>query len=604
MPKNKELLIAASVAIYFIAIAPYPAAAASKAHESKKANGEATSNSGKAGISGSYLASRFSRSTGDIISATKSLEEVYSKNPKDSDIGNQLMGLYLLSGKVEKAISVAEKFAKDDNKAPVPTLLLSLQAIKNGNIPQAEKILEAVEEDDGGQLWLPLISAWLDADQHKLKKPIIMEELSAEVGNAAPIVSYQLALINWKAGFIDAAADDLKQAVSYYEGNPPKRVMQLVSMFYEANNKPEKLKQLLASYTAENTILPTGKPIDFADAQPTLPDGVAEVLYSFGAIMLAGDVAQDATLYLQLALYIKPEMEIANLTLAEAYKDLGQFGIVSELLAKIPATSPLYETAQLYSAVNLAALKKYAEATKILDTLIAKNPKNIDNYIAKGDLLRVQDKFAQAAETYKAAIFATGEKQPQSWALFYALATCYDKLANWEGTEENLKQSLDLSPGQPDVLNYFGYSLLMRGERLQEARAMIEKAAEKRPDDPQIMDSMGWALYLLGDYQNASVYLEGAVALLPNDATVNEHLGDLYWRLGRKTEARFQWERTLTYNKDEATMQQLRKKLKEGLPETAKGDSHSIPANATSTPASDIITPRNVDTNPEVSGNS
>ena len=90
-----------------------------------------------------------------------------------------------------------------------------------------------------------------------------------------------------------------------------------------------------------------------------------------------------------------------------------------------------------------------------------------------------------------------------------------------------------------------------------------------RPDDPQIMDSMGLALYMTGDYAQAAEYLEAAISLLPADAIVNEHLGDAYWRLGRKTEAKFQWERAETYTKDEAILQEIRKKLKDGLPQAA-----------------------------------
>jgi len=557
MLKNKKISLILCCSIILSAIFAPPSFANNAEADGEKTTAEAP----KTSLSGSYLASRFSRSAGDIDSATKDLMAVYKQNPSDAEIASQLIGLYLLSGSVDKAMGIAEKLSKTNEKEQIPALMLSLRAIKNNDLAGAQKLLTPLLAEENGQLWLPLVAGWLDAENHKLKNPLTMEELSAEVGRAAPLVSYHLALINAKAGFIDAAAEDFKQAVAGNPENPPLRVMQMLTQFSAQNNSPETLKPIIADYLAANPSASDSK----AEFISTTPDGIAEVLYTMGSIMLAGDVAQEATIYLQLALYVRPDLENATLTLADAYRDLNQYGIADEILAKIPKTSVLYPTAELYSALNLAALKKYDAATAKLNELIASNPNNLAAYMAKGDLLREQDKFAEAASVYEAAIASI--KEAKNWQLFFALATCYDKQGKWDITEKNLHLALDASPNQPDVLNYLGYSLLTRGEKLAEAKGYIEKAAQTRPEDPQIMDSMGFALYLTGDYENAAIYLEGAVSLLPADATVNEHLGDVYYRLGRKTEAKFQWERAKNYTKDEAVLETIRKKLKEGLPE-------------------------------------
>ncbi len=523
----------------------------------------------KPSASGSYLSSRFSRSTGDIPSATAALQKLYKQDADNTEIASQLMGLYLLQGKVDSALEIASGIVKKNDKEPISSLMLSLQAIKKNKPAEAAKILDRVFEGEGGQLWLPLISAWLDAEQKKLLKPITMEELSAEVGRAAPLVSYHLALINSRAGFATAAAENFRDAIEDPE-HPPARVMNMLLAFYEKNNQPEILKPIVAKFRAANANQSQVKlpPID------NMQDGVAEVLFTIGSIMLAGDSTQEATLYLQLALYIKPDMQVATLALAQAYGELQQYGIASEILAKIPKNSDLYSNAQLYSAVNLGRMKKYDEAIKKLDELIAATPSattpdNVDLYMAKGDLLRLQERFADALTVYKTALSTVKEPTAVHWQLFFAIATCYDKQNNWQETEKNLTKSIELSPNQPDTLNYYGYSLLMRGEKLAEAKSMIEKALKKRSSDPQIIDSMGWAHYLLGEYEQAAEYMEKAVSLLPADATVNEHLGDIYWRLSRKTEARFQWDRAITYSTDENLTLEIKKKLKDGLPQLA-----------------------------------
>lgn len=527
---------------------------------------KATEEKTEFGSSGSYLSSQFSRSSGDIDTALKSLREVYKTNPQDIDIANQLMGLYLLGGKVDKAMEIASNIAKANKKEPIAALMLALRAIKSNDSATASAILDAVFEDEGGQLWLPLISAWLDIDQHKLLKPLMIEELSTEVGRAAPIVNYHLALINSQAGFVQAAAQNFKESVDD-SPQPAARVMQMLLQFYDNNKSPEILKPIVEAYRKANPDADKIKPVMVSNMR----DGTAEVLLTMGSVMLAADVTQDATLYLQLALYIKPDLEVANLILAQAYGELQQYGIANEILAKIQPSSQLYNSAQLYYAVNLGRMKKADEAILRLDQVIEATPNNIDAYMAKGDLLRMQERYPEAVKVYEATLASVKELKPQHWPIFFAMGTCLDKLGDWAGAEKNLKTALELSPEQPDVLNYLGYSYLMRGENIAQAKELIGQAIKKRPSDPQIIDSMGWALYLAGEYQKSVEYLERAVSLLPADVAVNEHLGDAYWRLGRKIEARFQWDRVVTYSKDEKLSQEIRKKIAEGLPEVKSG---------------------------------
>jgi len=297
-----------------------------------------------------------------------------------------------------------------------------------------------------------------------------------------------------------------------------------------------------------------------------MQDGAAEVLLTMGSIMLAADITQDAAIYLRLVLYLKPDIEIATVLLAQAYGDLRQYDMANELLQKIPAKSQLYTSAQLYMAVNLGKMQKIDEALLKLDALTAVSPDNIEIYMAKGDLLRIKERFLDAVKVYELALSKVKELKPQHWPIFFAMGTCFDRQGDWQQAEKNLNKSLELSPNQPDVLNYLGYSLLIRGGDVAKARKLIEKALRRRPTDPQIIDSMGWALYLSGDYENAVKNLEIAISLLPADPTINEHLGDVYWRLDRKNEARFQWDRALVYLKDDVQAQEINKKLENGLP--------------------------------------
>ena len=119
-------------------------------------------------------------------------------------------------------------------------------------------------------------------------------------------------------------------------------------------------------------------------------------------------------------------------------------------------------------------------------------------------------------------------------------------MSRWPQAEADFLHALELEPEQPFVLNYLGYSWVDQGMHLEQARGMLNRAVELRPDDGYIVDSLGWVHFRMGEYAAAVEQLEHAVELEPADAVINDHLGDAYWRVGRQREARYQWKRALT----------------------------------------------------------
>jgi len=140
----------------------------------------------------------------------------------------------------------------------------------------------------------------------------------------------------------------------------------------------------------------------------------------------------------------------------------------------------------------------------------------------------------------------------------------------WDKAETDFRAALDLNPDQPQVLNYLGYSLVEKQDKLDEALDMIKRAVAARPDSGYIVDSLGWVLYRLGRYDEAVGHMENAVELMPVDAVVNDHLGDVFWAVGRKREAEFQGKRALSFvdpddASAEADPERIRRKLEVGL---------------------------------------
>lgn len=153
------------------------------------------------------------------------------------------------------------------------------------------------------------------------------------------------------------------------------------------------------------------------------------------------------------------------------------------------------------------------------------------------------------------------------WSLFYVRGIAYERSKQWPKSEADLKQALELYPDQPLVLNYLGYSWIDQGINLDEGMKMIRRAVELRPDDGYIVDSLGWAHFKLGKYDDAVRELERAVELRPQDPVMNDHLGDAYWKVGRKLEAGFQWSHARDLKPEPDDLKKIEAKLKNGLPD-------------------------------------
>jgi tetratricopeptide (TPR) repeat protein len=514
------------------------------------------------GFTGSYLSGQFARDTGDIDGAVKYLSQAYRKDVTNAAIGSQLVSALVVQGQMDKAVILAQGLASKDDRDTLDDLVVVTDLVHQSKYEKADAKLDESFGSDNGQLWLPLLSAWVDIGLKKVTKPLTIEELPVTVGRAAPVVNYHLALINNAAGFKEAAAHNFKESIESPE-NPPTRVMQNLIAFYQQNGKPEELKKLVEDYLAANPEM-----ADDALESPinTVQDGVAEVLFTMGSVMQAAGVTYDATIYYQLARHVRPQFPLAVITLADLYGEMGQYAKSNQLLSQVPAKSHYYIKSQLKLAVNKDKEEKTDEAISILNKLAANNPKESDPLVAKGDLLRVHKRFPEAADAYTAALQRIEKPTAHNWAIYYARGACYERMDRWADAETDLKLALELKPDQPDVLNYLGYSWLTRGEHVKEATAMLEKALQLRPNDPQILDSMGWAFFLLGEYPKAKPLLERAAELLPSDPTVTDHLGDVYWRLGRKTEAKFQWNQALAFSPDSELEKALNSKLEIGLP--------------------------------------
>ena len=304
----------------------------------------------------------------------------------------------------------------------------------------------------------------------------------------------------------------------------------------------------------------------------SVQEGLAEALFDLASVVNRPETIDLALLYDRFALYLRPDLAVAQLLLSDILSAQDKPEASLAVLAQIPASSPYSGSARLRAAVNLEMLDRGDEAVAELREMAAAAPKQVEAEMQLGDLLRSKKRYLEAVDAYDEAIRRLQDAgMPEHWTLFYSRGIALERAGQWKRAEADLEQALALKPDQPLVLNYLGYSWIDRGEHLQRGLKMIEKAVELRPEDGYIVDSLGWAHYRLGDYGSAVQYLEKALELVPEDPTINDHLGDAYWQSGRSTEARYQWRRALQFGPDKDEVKPIEAKLDGTPPPTRAG---------------------------------
>ncbi len=274
--------------------------------------------------------------------------------------------------------------------------------------------------------------------------------------------------------------------------------------------------------------------------------------------------------YLSLALHASRSSTFFKLKLAEILVKLDNNNLVVRGLEDIQGTDIFYLDTILQHVTALTQNDQRKKAEIIINKLLEKNYYSSEILKFYGNVQRKNFLYSDSISTYTKALEAAENEGnlKETWSILFLRGIAYERQKNWSFAEKDFIRALEINPDQPQILNYMGYSLLERKEKLDQAMRMILKANEKAPDSYHIIDSLGWAFYRIGNFEEALFHLERAMALESLDPIVNDHLGDTFWKLDRKREARFQWKKALNLDPDEKDAKKIKEKIKFGLIDT------------------------------------
>jgi tetratricopeptide (TPR) repeat protein len=520
---------------------------------------------------GSYLAARHASTERDEGAAAAYYLDVLKLDPRNSDLLSLAFLSELTDGDIDTASKLADRLLAIDHSDRISRLVVGIRELKAKHYSLAREDFSQSVRGPVTDLTATLLSAWAlegAADSHAAIDT--MDKLSGP--------DWYGIFKDLHAGLILDLAHDTKAAgkryASAYKADPTAlRTVEAYGRYLSRTaNKDDALKvyqDFVKELPNHPVIDEEMKRISDGEKLPPLVDtpqaGAAEALYGLGASIGRRGGEDLAIIYLQLALYLEPTHAMALLSLGDLYEDLKKPDLAIKAYERVPASSPLSRNAQIQMAVDLDALDRTDEAKKLLDHVIAEHPKDTEAIIELGNVQRGRKDFADCADTYTKAINAVPNPEKSNWVMFYFRGICYERSHQWPLAEADMQTALQLYPDQPLVLNYLGYSWVDQGVHLDRGMDMIRKAVEQRPDDGYIVDSLGWAYFRTGNYDEAVKNLERAVELKPEDPTINDHLGDAYWRVGRTLEAHFQWSQAKDLKPEPEDLPKIEAKIKNGL---------------------------------------
>lgn len=550
------------------------------------------------GIAGPYLAAESAARRGDVAEAARLYAQALMRDSANADLMERTVTHQIAAGQIDRAIPIARRLDAARPGHHLGVLLEAADALKRGEPVRARGLL-ATGTPDGGPFVGQLMDVWTAFDEGEVDaaRDLLAALEEAKTGGAAGeiVVAFHLGLLEAAAGRDAEAIVAIDRAAARAEGSTLRLtriragVLARLGRIDEARAAvSERLSQTYGDRRLEllERDLAAGKIP--APVVRTGSEGAAEALFGVAGYLARGASWQIGLAYAQLAAYLDPNLIEARLLIAQILHSKEQYDLAIEAFEAIPDDQPEALEAEIGRAEAMQAAGRVDEGIAVLRGTVNAHPRWIDAYTSLGDMLRRNEQFAEAGEAYDGALALVAHPERRHWPLFYQRGIAFERSKQWPRAEADFLKALELEPNQPLVLNYLGYSWVELGANLAKAQAMIEKAVEQRPGDGYIVDSLGWVLYRLGNFEGAVEHLEKAVELKPADPVVNDHFGDALWMVGRQTEARFQWKRSLSFKPEEEDAARIRRKLQVGLDtvlaeETATDDSPLIQSNGAAT---------------------
>ena len=287
-------------------------------------------------------------------------------------------------------------------------------------------------------------------------------------------------------------------------------------------------------------------------------DIIGEFLFIISNLYSAEDQINKSNFYFNLSNFLNPKFKFNFALLVDNYFQKEEFTKAKKTLKNFNKKNEIYYWYRLKKIAQIIGKEndKNKSFEYIKDKFGTIEKPSLKIIYEMGNIVKSYEKYDLSIKYYTKVLSKLDPTSLIYADVLYRRGGSYERIGNEQEADEDLLKSLEINPDAPHVLNYLAYSWLERNYKINSAIDMLEKAYAQRENDPYIIDSIGWAYYLIGDYFEAEKLLRKAVQIMPTDPIVNDHYGDILWKLGRKTQANYFWKNVLTFEDTEEKMKE------------------------------------------------
>ena len=472
------------------------------------------------------------------------------------EYSRQYVNSLVLNEKINDAFNYIYSLDQVEQENYLFNLVQSIFLIKNGNYLQAKKILRyPLDNKNLNDELLSYIHLWLDASFSKKKESILrIEQFKTNFQNIKLIQSMLIYdYLDYKNLYTQKANLVLNQQqlgrYHYFH------VVHLLknNNFIEA----KKIIKKQLDYNVNNLLIKQSfielekKNINFFSNSydsKNIDNGLSELFYLFANLMQQQENLELSKLYFSISHYLNPNFS-SNYVLKFENSLIENNLDALELATKISSIGSEFDWYVNYQLLMHPTILNQSKKQIILQKLEKETQKikyfkfskvmNLANYHRSKKNYKIALGFYKSIKDIK-------ETEKVDWRYYYFRGICNERLGNWSDSEADLLKSISLSPKQYTVINYLAYSWLERKTNILKAKKMLEEAVSlSQWEHGYIIDSLGWAYFLLEDYSKAEQLLQLAYEKTPYEFEVYDHYGDVLWKNNKKIQARYVWQKAI-----------------------------------------------------------
>ena len=470
--------------------------------------------------------------------ALEALDRWRELEPDAADLSRMYAVVHLKRHEPEQAVPYIENMLSTSPASSAEKALAVKQLLaKEATDKDAYIVLQKLNERDDKNLhMLVLQSRYAAQNKHYDEALSLLDEVLIIDPSLTEVLIIKSRILSAQ-GKQKEASELIRQVLSEYEDNTTLR-LQYARMLVEQNE--------LEAATEQYGIL-----------HERLPDD-GEIALSYALLNVETQNLDEASKTFEHLIEIDKKVPVANYYLGRIAQNKGDDKKAVSYYLRVSSGDYAYD-AQLRIGVLLAVLGKPDEGLAKLEALAEGQEDwglRVQAYLAQGEILRNEKRYKEGVEMYSRAL----QQNREDTTLLYARGLMAEKVDRLDMTEADLLKVISMEPENADALNALGYTLADRTSRYQEAQDYIRRAAKLVPDDPAILDSLGWVSYRLGEMEEALKYLAMAFEKL-EDAEIAAHYGEVLWKMDQKDKAREIWKKGQAQNADNPVLIETLKRI-------------------------------------------